>query len=104
LNLRGNKVLNLEQVAKLFVFTNLTDINVLGCPVERNASSMNLLIAELLILNPKIQRFCKIQITDQNKLEAVYLAKLRWQKSEEERIKREEEERKKAEAEAAEEN
>ena len=95
LNLRGNKLLNLEQLAKLFTFPNLTDINVINCTIERNASSMNLLIAEVLILNPKIKRFCKIEITDQNKLEAVYLAKLRWQRSEEERIRKEEEERKK---------
>ena len=65
---------------------------------------MNLLIAEVLILNPKIKRFCKIEITDQNKLEAVFLAQLRWQKSEEERLKKEEEERKKAEADAGEDN
>ena len=104
LNLRGNKVLNLEQLAKLFAFPNLTDINVINCTVERNASSMNLLIAEVLILNPKIKRFCKIEITDQNKLEAVYLAKLRWQRSEEERIKKEEDERKKNAVEGEEEN
>lgn len=36
LNLRSNKIPNLEHVAKLFVFPNLNDINVLSCPVERN--------------------------------------------------------------------
>jgi hypothetical protein len=56
-----------------------------------------LLIAEVLILNPKMKRFCKVDIVDSNKLEAVYLAKFRWQKSEEERIRKE-----KAEAEAEE--
>lgn len=76
----------------------------MSCPIERNASSLNLLIAEVLILNPKIQRFCKVEIQDQNKLEAVYLAKFRWEKSEEERIRKEEEERKREEAEAAEDN
>jgi hypothetical protein len=57
------------------------------------------LIAEVLILNPKIKRFCKVDITDAYKLEAVYLAKYRWTKQEEERLKKEEEERRKAEAE-----
>lgn len=99
LNLRGNKIPNLEQLQKLFQYPNLTDINVLSCPVERVFTSFNLLIAEVLILNPKIKRFCKVEITDANKLEAVYLAKFRWQKSEEERLRKEEEERRKAEAE-----
>lgn len=101
LNLRGNKVPNLEQFEKLYQFATLTDINVLGCPIERAASSFNLLLAEVLIKNPKIKRFCKVEITDQHKLEAVYLAKFRWTKLEEERIKKEEEERRKAEADAA---
>ena len=56
-------------------------------------------MAEVLILNPKILRFNKAEITDVNRLEAVYLAQFRWQKSEEERLRLEEEERKKAEAE-----
>lgn len=101
LNLRGNKIPNIENVAKLFQFPLLTDINVLSCPVERSASNFNMLLADILILNPKIQRFCKVTVTDAHKLEAVYLAKYRWEKSEEERLKKEEEERKKAEAEAA---
>jgi hypothetical protein len=57
------------------------------------------LIAEVLILNPKIKRFCKVDITDAYKLEAVYLSKYRWTKQEEERLKKEDEERRKAEAE-----
>lgn len=102
--MRSNKILNIEQVSKLFVFPNLTDINVLSCPVEKNSSSLNLLIAEILILNPKVRRFCKVEITDQNKLEAVYLARFRWEKSEEERIRKEEEERRKAEVEGGDDN
>jgi hypothetical protein len=79
----------------------LTDINVLGNPVEKVTTSFNLLIAEVLILNPKIKRFCKVSITDAHKLEAVYLAKYRWTKQEEERLRKEEEERRKEEAEKA---
>ena len=74
---------------------------MLSNPVERATTSFNLLIAEILIMNPKIKRFCKVEIKDSHKLEAVYLAKYRWTKSEEERLRKEEEERKKAEAEAA---
>ncbi|CDW78522.1 leucine rich repeat family protein [Stylonychia lemnae] len=102
LNLRSNKVPNLEHLAKLFVYPQLRDINVLSCPIERNASSLNLLIAEVLILNPKIKRFCKTEITDQNKLEAVYLAKFRWTKEQE--AKKAEEEKKRLEGEQAEDN
>lgn len=102
LNLRGNKVSDLAQVEKLYtVFPSLVDINVLGNPVEKSLPSFNLLIAEVLIKNQKVKRFSKVEITDQSKLEAVYLAKYRWSKSEEERKRKEEEERKKAETEAA---
>lgn len=101
LNLRGNKVPSLDQVERLYpAFPNMTDINILGNPVEKQLPSFNLLIAEVLIKNPKMKRFSKVEITDQHKLEAVYLAKYRWTKSEEERKRKEEEERKKAEAEA----
>ncbi len=72
---------------------------MLSCPVERAYSSFNLLLAEVLILNPKIQRFCKVTVEDSHKLEAVYLARFRWQKAEEERLRREEDERRKEEAE-----
>lgn len=102
INLRGNKVPDLACVERLYTtFPNCTDINILGNPVEKQLPSFNLLIAEVLIKNPKMKRFSKVAITDQNKLEAVYLAKYRWTKAEEERKKKEEEERKKAEAEAA---
>jgi len=40
-----------------------------------------------------------VAITDQHKLEAVFLARMRWEKSEEERKKKEEEEKAKAAAE-----
>jgi len=85
----------------MFQFPLLVDINVLNNPVETNATSFNLLMAEILIKNTKIKRFCKVTVTEQNKLEAVYLARYRWEESEKERKRKEEEERKKAEAEAA---
>lgn len=49
--------------------------------------------------NPKIKRFCKVEITDVNRLEAVYYADYQWRKAEE--IRKEEEARKKAEEAAA---
>ena len=102
INMRGNKLQTLDQVERLYAtFPNLSDINILGNPVEKQMPSFNLLIAEVLIKNPKIKRFSKVEITDQHKLEAVFLAKYRWTKMEEERKKKEEEERKKAEAEGA---
>lgn len=65
INLRGNKVSDLAQVEKLYVtFPNLVDINVLGNPVEKSLPSFNLLIAEVLIKNPKVKRFSKVEITD----------------------------------------
>ena len=48
-----------------------------------------------------MKRFAKVAITDQHRLEAVYLAKYRWTKQEAERKKLEDIERKKQEDEAA---
>lgn len=85
LNLRANKISTLEPIERLFKNEKLRDINVLNNPVEQNASSFNVLVAEILIKNPKMKRFCKHTITEANQLEAVYLAKFKWGKSEEER-------------------
>jgi len=83
----------MEILERLYQFPNLKDINVLNNPVEQNATSFNLLVAEVLIKRPKIARFCKHLITEANKLEAVYLAKYKWEKAEEERKRKEEEEK-----------
>lgn len=89
LNLRTNRVPSLDDVFRLFEnFKTLTDINLLNCPVETEYSSMNILVADILaknaILNkPGLTRFCKIDITDKHRLEAVYLAKYKWEKAEE---------------------
>ena len=71
-------------------------MNCINCPVELGYSSMNVFIADILAKNPKIKRWCKVEITDAHKLEAVYLAKYKWNKEEEARIAKE-----KAEADAA---
>ncbi len=93
ISLRGNKIPNMEVLERLNQFPSLKDINVLNNPVEQNASSFNMLVAEVLIKRPKIARFCKHKITEANQLEAVHLAKFKWQKSEEERKRKEEEEK-----------
>lgn len=98
--MRGNKVPDLAAVERLYtLFPTIQDINILGNPVEKQLPAFNLIISEVLIKNPKIKRFSKVQITDQHKLEAVFLARMRWEKSEEERKKKEEEEKAKAAAE-----
>jgi hypothetical protein len=78
---------------RLFKNEKLRDINVLNNPIEQNASSFNILVAEVLVKNPKMKRFCKHTITETNQLEAVYLAKFKWTKSEEERKRKEAEEK-----------
>jgi len=61
---------------------------------------MNILIAEAIAQKPKqITRFCKIEITENHKLEAVFLAQYKHNKAEEKRKADEEEERRKQEAE-----
>lgn len=111
LNLRTNKIAILEDVFRLFdIYKTISDINLINCPVELEYSSMNIMIADVLVKNsllnkPGLKRFCKIEITDKHKLEAVYLAQYKWQKAEEKRKKElEEEKRKQAEEEAAQED
>lgn len=101
LNLRTNKIPAMEDIYKIIKFPALTDLNVLNCPCELAQSSMNIMICQVLSNqpNPKITRFCKVDITDVNRLEAVYYADFQWRKSEE--IRKEEEARKKAEEAAA---
>lgn len=50
---------------------------------------MNMFIAEVLFKKPSLKRFCKVDVNDGLKLEAVYLAKFKWEKSEEARKERE---------------
>ena len=67
-------------------------------PIEKNATSFNVLMAEVTMGNTKLARFCKTKVTESNKLDAVLLKKYQWEKSEEarkekERLEKEEEER-----------
>ena len=103
LNLRTNKVAEMADVFRLIKFPALIDLNLINCPIELNFSSMNILICQVLSNqpNPKIKRFCKVEITDVNRLEAVYYADFEWQKAEE---KRKAEEAEKAKQEALENN
>lgn len=105
LNLRSNKLENMEDAYKLFAYAGLKDLNLINNPCELSFSSMNLMIGRMLIKagsleqkHTSLARFCKVDITDVHRLEAVYLAKYEWNKSEEERIAKEKAE---AEAEAA---
>jgi len=100
LNLRSNKVGDLEQVKRIMgLIPTLEDLNLVSNPIENKFSSFNLLIADVLIANPKLKRFSKTQIEDSHKLEAVYLAEYRWDEEEKIRIQKEKEEREKEEAE-----
>lgn len=102
LNLHGNNLPDLEVLFKLMAaFPTAVDINVTKNPVEQNATHFNLLLAEVMTKNTKIQRFCKVKIEERNKMESVHLQDYRWQVAEAKRI---EEEKKAAEADAAGEN
>lgn len=64
INLRANKISSIETLEKLFKNPNLRDINVVNNPVEQNCSSFNILVAEMLIKNAKLKRFCKQEISE----------------------------------------
>ena len=87
LNLRSNKIPDIENAVRLFThFGNLKDLNLINNDVELKYSSLNVLVADFLAKNPKLKRFCKVDITDAHRLESVYLAKYKWTKDEEKRI------------------
>lgn len=87
INLRHNAFEAMDQVYRLFQFPNLKDINLINNPVELGYSSFRLLMSEILVKNPKVERFCKREVTESNKLEAVHLSNHKWIVSEEKRRK-----------------
>lgn len=99
INLRETKLSSLENLKNIFQLGSLKNLNILETPLERDATSFNMLLAEIMILFRGLERFCKVKVSEQHRYEGLYLAEYRWRKSEEERLQREEEERLKAEAE-----
>jgi len=85
INLRRNNIEKLEVLEKLFQFKALTDINVLNNPIDLNASSKELLFAQVLQKNPAIKRFNKQQTTEKNLLQAVHYGQYKFEKEEKER-------------------
>jgi hypothetical protein len=67
-------------------FPTIEDLNLVSTPLESKFSAFNLLIADILIANPKIKRFSKTTIEDKHRLEAVFLAQYRWEEEEKIRI------------------
>lgn len=79
INLRSNKIPSVEVLVKLFQFGNLTDINILKNPVEVEASSFNVLMSDVIRRNTKLDRFCKVKVEENHKLEAIFNAKYRYE-------------------------
>lgn len=80
LNLRTNKLPMMDDVYRLLNLPSLVDLNVINNPCELSFSSMNVMICHVLSKNPnpKIERFCKVAITDKNRLEAVFYGDYAW--------------------------
>ena len=85
LNLRHNSLDSLEVAFKIFQFPKIVDLNVVNNPIDLNASSFNLLMAEFVLKRTSLVRFCKHTVKESNKLEAVHLAQYRWGIEEEKR-------------------
>ena len=60
-------------VQRLNQFAALTDINIIRNPVEEDATSFEVLIADILMKNTKIVRFNKVKVSEAHKLTAVHL-------------------------------
>ena len=58
----------------------MTDLNVKKCPIERDASSIDVLLAEVLRKSTKLERFCKIKVDSSAKLQAIYLGQFKHEK------------------------
>ena len=99
INLRETKVSSLTGLKNIFQFGSLRNLNILETPLETEATSFNMLLAEIMILYRGLERFWKVTVTEQHKYEGLFLAEYRWRKSEEERIRKEQEEKQKAEGE-----
>jgi Leucine-rich repeat (LRR) protein len=91
INLNSTKITNIENLRFIFKYDSLRSLSISDTPLENNASSFNFLLSELMIIFPKLKSYCNVEITDQHRFEAVYLSKYRWEKKEEERIRKEEE-------------
>jgi Leucine-rich repeat (LRR) protein len=63
LNLRANKISTLDQIERLYVFAQLSDLNVINNPVEQTISSFNVLLADVLCKRPQMVRFCKHKVS-----------------------------------------
>ena len=50
LDLSENKINNLDNLKNVFQFATLKNLNILGTPLEMNATSFNMLLAEVIIL------------------------------------------------------
>ena len=78
INLRRNNIQSLEVLEKLFQFTTLTDVNIKKNPVEVEATSFNMLLAEMLRKSTKLERFCKIKVEESSRLDAIFLAEYKY--------------------------
>lgn len=80
LNLRGNNIHTMEMLNRLFQFQALTVLIVTKCPVEREASSADVILAEVLRKSTKLVRFGKTKVDEGAKLQAIYLAEYKYDK------------------------
>lgn len=101
-DLSHNSINTLDNLKNIFQFTTLRHLNILETNLEKNATSSNMLLAEVLILYHSLETFCTFPVTEQHKYESLYLSEFRWRKAENERLRKEEEERLKAEGEGGE--
>jgi len=74
LNLRSNNIPSMKVLSRLFQFPALEDINVMKNPVDFEMSSFNVIMSEVLCKSPKLKRFCKTEVTESHRLEAIFLA------------------------------
>jgi hypothetical protein len=95
LNMCANKINSFEDIQKLFTYSKLSKLNLLENPIDADASKY--FSIEILIINPKLKRINKINVTQSELKEARLLAEMKWKKQEDARIQKELEEKMKEE-------
>lgn len=98
INLRGNRISNKDYVKKLVQFPALRDFNIMENPVFEVGNEYA--VHEVIMMNTKLKRVNKKEVTPTVLQEAIFLGELLWRKQEEERIAKEKEAQEKADKEA----
>jgi len=95
LNIGANKINSYDDIIKLFAFSKLSRLNLLENPIDIDGDKY--FMVEMLVMNPKLKRVNKVDITNTELKEAKLLAEMKWKRQEDARKHKELEDKQKEE-------